>query len=194
MNRTTLKPGTLRRANTDRQAEWPGGDRVDLYFRAMELAGEAGELVNLLKKQVRLDRDISGTTETQEALTLAIRDEIGDVAVCLDLVGMEFPCALDTAAVFEPDLTRENLSRLAVVLDGKVGWVCETVDDIIETFESGLLQHRNDRKQEMEAALAEASDALENICTVLGLDVTSCTVMKFNATSAKHGLKTRINA
>lgn len=192
MDRTKLKPGELRRANTARQAEWRGGERADLFFRGLELGGEAGELANLLKKQVRIDRCISGTAESQEALTMATRDEVGDVAICLDLLGMAFPCAVASSAVLEEDLTRDDLARLGNALMAKVGAVSDVLEDIISLYESGLVPDLNHRKWEMEACLSEASDALENICVALDLDLASCVTMKFNATSAKHGLETRI--
>ena len=79
----------LRRANVARQAEWPGGEHVDLAFRGLEMAGEAGELANKLKKLVRLQRGIQGTNEERATLMQEIADEMGDVMICVDLIGME---------------------------------------------------------------------------------------------------------
>lgn len=123
----------LRRANAARQAEWPGGEHVDLAFRGLEHNGEVGEfsdsvvallldlnrgamrMSNVLKKITRLDRDISGTSEGRDQLIHAVMEEAGDTLITLDLVMME-----------------------------------------------------------------------------LGLDLGQSTKGKFNATSAKHGLKTRL--
>lgn len=79
----------LRRANVARQAERPGGEHVDLAFRGLEMAGEAGELANKLKKLVRLQRGIQGTNEERATLMQEIADEMGDVMICVDLIGME---------------------------------------------------------------------------------------------------------
>ena len=79
----------LRQANMARQAEWPGAEAVDLAFRGLELAGETGELCNLLKKAVRLKRGIKGTYEQNEKLARMIENEAADVLICLDLVCMD---------------------------------------------------------------------------------------------------------
>lgn len=79
----------LRRANVARQAEWPGREHVDLAFRGLEMAGEAGELANKLKKLVRLQRGIHGTNEERAKLMQEIADEMADVVICVDLIGME---------------------------------------------------------------------------------------------------------
>lgn len=88
---------TLRKANEARQAEWPGAEAIDLAFRGLELAGETGELCNLLKKAVRLKRGITGTTEARDALLTKIEDEAADVLVCLDLICMDLGIDLSLA-------------------------------------------------------------------------------------------------
>ncbi len=114
----------LREANIARQAEWPGGEKVDLAFRGIELTGEIGELEeivvsllamstangrlsNKLKKLVRLDRGIHGTSEAREALLADIRDEMGDIVVSLDLVAMDLGIDLGRA-------TREKFNKTSV--------------------------------------------------------------------------------
>lgn len=67
----------------------PAGEHVDLAFRGLEMAGEAGELANKLKKLVRLQRRITGTNEDRATLMQEIADEMGDVMICVDLIGME---------------------------------------------------------------------------------------------------------
>lgn len=102
---------TLRQANTARQMEWPGGEHVDLAFRGLELAGETGELCNLLKKAVRLQRGIKGTCEEREALSKMIEDEAADVLISLDLVCMELGIDLGLAVVskFNKTSLKHNL-------------------------------------------------------------------------------------
>ena len=98
----------LRRANVARQAEWPGGEHVDLAFRGLEMAGEAGELANKLKKLVRLQRDIKGTTEDQKALLLEVLDEMADVVICVDLIAMHLDLSLDFGVKAKFNATSEK--------------------------------------------------------------------------------------
>jgi NTP pyrophosphatase (non-canonical NTP hydrolase) len=73
---------TLRDANWARQLEWPGNEECDVAFRALEFAEEAGEVAGAIKKYLRAERGIAGTT-----MTLAdIADEMGDALISLDLV------------------------------------------------------------------------------------------------------------
>ena len=104
--------GQLRQANETRQAEWPGGEHVDLAFRGLELWGESGELGNKLKKLVRLQRGIKGTTEGYNSLMQDIRDEMGDVLISLDLIAMELGIDLAeaTAAKFNATSAKHDLT------------------------------------------------------------------------------------
>ena len=74
----------LREANVARQAEWDTGNQVDLSWRCNELAGEAGEVCNVLKKLHRERLGIVGSRATKDDLA----DELADVMICVDLVGM----------------------------------------------------------------------------------------------------------
>ena len=85
----TVTAEILRDANKRRHEEWPNGDKIDLCFRALEMAGEAGELANKVKKLVRMNREITGTVEERETLMQEIADEMGDVVITVDLIGME---------------------------------------------------------------------------------------------------------
>lgn len=72
----------LRAANRARQAEWPGSDQADLAFRALEVAGEAGEVAEAVKKYLRARRGIGGSTAGVDAIT----DELADVVIAVDLL------------------------------------------------------------------------------------------------------------
>ncbi len=72
----------LRQANRIRQAEWPGSEQADIAFRALEVAGEAGEVAEAVKKYLRAERGIRGTT----ASTDDIADEMADAVIALDLL------------------------------------------------------------------------------------------------------------
>lgn len=77
----------LRAANQARQERWPGAEKVDPLFRAVEFGEEAGELLGTLKKLTRGTRGIAGNGDVDvQQLRQRVREEIGDVLICLDLV------------------------------------------------------------------------------------------------------------
>ena len=84
----------LRDANRRRQQEWPGNDKADVAFRALEVAGEAGEVCEKVKKFLRAERGIKGSTATRED----IASEMGDLLVSLDLLADELGIDLGDAA------------------------------------------------------------------------------------------------
>lgn len=69
-------------ANSDRQKEWDPGNKIDLNFRGVELAGEVGELCNIIKKMTRERLGLRGSRATIDDA----KEEIGDVAICLGLI------------------------------------------------------------------------------------------------------------
>lgn len=103
-----MKLKKLRQANIKRQEEWPGSDQIDLSFRGLELAGETGELCNLLKKLVRLENDIIGTKETEQELIAAIEDEIADVIIVLDLLALYLDIDIAKATINKFNKTSEK--------------------------------------------------------------------------------------
>lgn len=168
----------IRRANRARHEEWPGGHKIDLGFRGLELAGEAGELINLIKKQVRLDRGITGTMEQTEELFLALQAELADVMICIDLVAMTVGKRLvDTA----PKRAAEG--RDLVVLGNRLGASIGRVNDAIYVNHPGRIR----------SALEEATGTVILISFSLGIHLMSAVTYKFNAASAKHGLETRMS-
>ena len=74
---------SLRLSNITRQKEWnTGTENLTLSYRGNELAGEVGELCNVLKKIERERIGIIGSRATkQDAI-----DEIADVVICADLI------------------------------------------------------------------------------------------------------------
>lgn len=92
---SALTFAALRVANDARALEWAGrgGETPSLEFRAIELAGEVGELLNALKKRLRADRGMAGGVDDRQA----IEDELADVAICLDLVASDLGVDLGRA-------------------------------------------------------------------------------------------------
>ena len=83
----------LREANNTRQAEWPGSEKADLSFRAIEVAGEFGEVAEAIKKYLRSVYGIKGSTATKED----IADEMADAIIALDLLANELDVNLGEA-------------------------------------------------------------------------------------------------
>lgn len=86
-----MKLSTLREANVQRQIEWPGDDKTDLAFRAIEVFGEAGELAEAVKKFRRYELGIAGSTSSIQD----IKDEMGDVLIALDLLANHLGVTLE---------------------------------------------------------------------------------------------------
>ena len=82
----TINFEDLRKANATRDPEWGNTEgQVDLAFRGLELAGEVGEACNQIKKLERHLRCMVGGDPDLEP----IKDELGDVVICADLVAMQ---------------------------------------------------------------------------------------------------------
>ena len=77
---------TLRSANELRDSEWPWREAPGLLFRALEFAGEAGEVADAVKKleRARLLRQ----DEALRGLRQDLADEIADALITLDNLAM----------------------------------------------------------------------------------------------------------
>lgn len=105
----------LRDANISRQQEWPGNDQADVPFRAIEFAGEAGELSEAIKKFLRAERGIKGSTAT----LADVASEMGDVLVSLDLLAREMGINLGDAVRSKFNATSEKYGmRTYIGTDG----------------------------------------------------------------------------
>jgi len=85
--------GALRQANDTRQMEWPGNEKADVAFRTIEVAGEFGEVSEAVKKHLRAERGIKGSTATMED----VADEMADAIISLDLLASEMGIDLGAA-------------------------------------------------------------------------------------------------
>ena len=95
---------TLRTANRSRHAEWAGGGEVPLSFRGLELAGEAGEACNELKKLERTRLGIVGGKDDLHGL----KEELADVLICVDLIAMDLGIDLGEALKAKFNKTSEK--------------------------------------------------------------------------------------
>lgn len=88
---------TLRRQNNERQKLWTGAEKVDVLFRAVEFAGEAGEVANAVKKVYRAQNGILGNNKDISDLMENLVEEIGDVLITIDLLANEYNIDLEHA-------------------------------------------------------------------------------------------------
>lgn len=99
---------TLRSANVARQAAWCPEQIPDLSFRGNELAGETGEVCNVIKKLERARQGWRGSRDTVEHLA----EELADVVICADLIGIAAGIDLERAVVESSTLRRSKLGCL----------------------------------------------------------------------------------
>lgn len=85
----------FRQANNQRQLEWPGYERTDTTFKALEVCGEAGELAEAIKKLIRAERGIAGSTVDLDA----VADELADVLISADLLAAHLGIDLSNAVI-----------------------------------------------------------------------------------------------
>lgn len=103
----------LRRANTERQLAWADGVDPGLMFHAVELGGEAGELLNVVKKIERERNGWRGSRATKQDLA----DELADVIICADKLAGSQDIDLWEAVVAKFNATSEKVGlphRLAL--------------------------------------------------------------------------------
>jgi NTP pyrophosphatase (non-canonical NTP hydrolase) len=162
---------SLREANAARQKEWDPGDYAsNLDWRLNELGGELGELCNVLKKLHRERCGVRGSRATIEQLT----EELADVVICIDLTAME----RGWDPVVPYDLTSNEIRPLTEV--GKLL--------LIKMGQAALFIADNRGA----AALMDLFGLCVSIAKRENIDLTSAVAAKFNATSEKVGLETRL--
>lgn len=162
---------TLREANIARQAEWDAGNAITLTYRANELAGEMGEACNVIKKLERERLGIRGSRAT----LLQLAEELADVVICADLTAMTACEDMEMNTGFPVGLSRETAPLYLV---HKVGRLCYLIESSLPVT-GGCL------------AVERAARAVANF---YGIDLDAAVVAKFNATSEKVSLATRLAA
>lgn len=176
---------TLRAANLARQEEWDTGGDIDLSYCGNELAGEAGELI-----EAAIDL-LDGSENI-----VALREEIGDVIICCDLIAMRVQQPLITHYV----VTRTELSGefvdVTVIKDEllrlarEVGNVSNTIKKQ-ERARFGMVGAKGSL-EDMMRNLTETIAIVHSIGECFGIDAGECVADKFNLTSSKYGLNTRL--
>jgi NTP pyrophosphatase (non-canonical NTP hydrolase) len=169
----------LRDANIARQAEWDTGNQLDFSWRCNELAGEAGEVCNVLKKLHRERLGIIGSRATKDDLA----DELADVMICVDLVGMhENLPTLGSGPMMIYDPNRRSaytsLTDAGNALSARVGKVSSI---IFEAPGDRNILHR---------ALANVVKCVVEIAVMEQIDLRVAVAKKFNETTHKVSLTT----
>jgi hypothetical protein len=95
---------TLRAANAKRQKEWDTGGQMTLSYSGNELAGEIGELCNVLKK---IERERFGMPGSRATVGQAA-EELADGIICLDLIGVALGIDVWAAVVGKFNKTSEK--------------------------------------------------------------------------------------
>jgi NTP pyrophosphatase (non-canonical NTP hydrolase) len=96
---------TLRSANLARQSIWCPEQKPDLSFRGNELAGETGEVCNVIKKLERERQGWRGSRDTKDHLA----EELADVVICADLIAIAAGIDLDAAVTAKFNATSEKV-------------------------------------------------------------------------------------
>src|SRR5699024_7689990 len=81
----------LSEANKERDKYWDSNNQITLSFRGNELAGEAGEACNIIKKLERKRMGLRGSRATIKQLA----EELADVVIAANLIAMEVGLNLD---------------------------------------------------------------------------------------------------
>lgn len=95
---------TLRRVNGERAEAWLMGQKSDPLFWAVELGGEVGEILNVVKKLVREELGWRGSRATVQDLA----DEIADGIICLDSLARHYGIDLASAVATKFNATSDK--------------------------------------------------------------------------------------
>lgn len=98
---------SLRDANRARQEAWcpDPAQQPDLSFRGNELAGETGEVCNVIKKLERERHGWRGSRDSIEHLA----EELADVVICADLIALNAGIDLAAAVAHKFNATSEKV-------------------------------------------------------------------------------------
>lgn len=168
----------LRKANEIRQGEWDPGSKITLDYRGNELMGEAGELCNMLKKMDRERLGLRGSRVTLEDLAA----EMADVVICSDLL------CRDLFLKFSPiqkGLQYQSASEGGCWLSIFVGRAC---DWTLSSNSNGSIEMKRMARE----ALQDVIKCVYCIADGFSINLDEAVRKKFNATSEKYGLTTRM--
>lgn len=163
----------LRRANVARDREWNPDQKCDLAFWGVELAGEVGEACNIIKKIAREQMGMRGSRAKVQDLA----DELADVVICVDLL------ALSIGVLADPqDVPIATKNKTLTMLGNEMAAA------------SGMVNHlvANNIMPTMTSMLCILLNRVELVAQHQKIDLETAVRTKFNATSEKYNLATRM--
>jgi NTP pyrophosphatase (non-canonical NTP hydrolase) len=168
-----VKFRTLREANEARHAEWTNSQTVELTWRGTELAGEIGELAEMLMAAV------------SDGWRQALADEIGDGIICIDLTAMSAGCKplWPISASYDGDV------EMAVALGIAACQTCNTLKKL-EREKRGWPGSRT-TLDVLHSNLTTLQALILAVAHQFSIDANAATADKFNRTSENVGLATR---
>lgn len=111
----------LREANTRRSIEWCDGESPGTLFSVVEFSGEAGELADAVKKVYRARHGMVSSLSEEEAIE-ALKEEVGDVLITLDLLCKEFDIDIEKATRRKFDKTSSKYGLSVFIGDSNDGF------------------------------------------------------------------------
>lgn len=176
----------LRSANRARQVEWAGDRDIRLTYAGNELAGEVGELTEKACEIATLD--FAAEADKLESLMQELREEIGDVAICCDLVALHADLALTLPLRAIP--IKPKLPSLAFDLMVETGAACNNIKKL-EREQLGMVGSLTGPTA-LQKNLQNIVTCLNSMCFEMGWDLGSIISEKFNKTSLRYGLQTKL--
>lgn len=173
----TKEYGSLRAAQIARNTEWTLGQGIEDYtWRAAELAGEVGEVCDLLGP---------GSWERRDALA----EELADSVICIDLVRGMFS-SLHQLHVFTQGPYHTDAMEARWALSRPVLVLC----NVLKKLERDRRGWPGSRAGvgEVEHHTYYLMGKLGAIADYHHINLALATVIKFNLTSIKVGLETRL--
>lgn len=175
----------LRTANLARELEWDTSDNgLDGSFYGNELAGEVGEAVDVMTEFYYSSRP------KVELLALLdkIAEELADVAICIDLLALNF----GIVGIQHEDNDDGWVSVVPTLFDlvKFTGRACN-VTKKLERERLGLVGSRATEK-ELATELTDALTALHKLARAYHVRLDVAVATKFNKTSDKVGLQTKM--
>jgi len=173
----------LRTANVARDKEWSEAEQTAFtpMFFANGILGEVGELANLLKK---LERERMGKTGSRAA-PAAVGEELADVVIYTDLLAWTLGIEFGTQLPSWPPAERVNYSRLGAGLGKNVGRVCALMLEYEGKYNRQPLTLV---REPIYGIITQAKLVADH----MGLDFYKAVATKFNMTSEKYGMQTRL--
>ncbi len=165
----------LHKANVARDKEWNPESTLDLDFWGIELAGEIGEACNVIKKIERERLGLRGSRATLQDLA----DELADGIICVDLIACHIGTLLNPGSLPFMTVNGNSLTKLG----NEMAAVAGMINHIIVNNDGAMIS----------SMLCILVHRIEAIAETQGIDLDAAVRNKFNMTSEKYKLKTRMD-